>query len=280
MRQALLLAVLLGAQQAWLAAAQGITKPKGVGNTGPGIWKPDIQFPIPEKTEAVITMEPYTYYKPAMEFHTKGFCIPRQAWQLQGAYAVECPANTYLQTYFNGKQVCAATRCTGPFGMDKGASTSIPQQKTNAIANFVVDAMEEAPATYWGGDAGTVCNTVLLKPIMTCGEGCLIDNRLYGDWCLCPDGVLPCPYNGQNTGYQWCQCEQLGPPYGLCVADSYYCAYYCQYAPSWIFTAIAKGAMLCPIDPAIIDPYKPDAIFPGWEYNTNGGGLVGYSGRR
>jgi hypothetical protein len=39
---------------------------------GPGIWKPDIQFPIPEKTEAVITMEPYTYYKPAMEFHTKG----------------------------------------------------------------------------------------------------------------------------------------------------------------------------------------------------------------
>jgi hypothetical protein len=39
---------------------------------GPGLWKPDIQFPIPEKTEAVITMEPYTYYKPAMEFHTKG----------------------------------------------------------------------------------------------------------------------------------------------------------------------------------------------------------------
>jgi hypothetical protein len=34
-----------------------------------------------------------------------GFCIPRQAWQLQGAYAVQCPANTYLQTYFNGKQV-------------------------------------------------------------------------------------------------------------------------------------------------------------------------------
>lgn len=36
--------------------------------------------------------------------------------------------------------------------------------------------------------------------------------------------------------------------------------------------------MLCPIDPAIIDPYKPDALFPGWEYNINGGsGLVGYA---
>lgn len=164
--------------------------------------------------------------------------------------------------------------------MDKGAATSIPQLPKASLAEFAADAIDEAPATYWGGDAGTVCNTVLLKPIMTCGDGCVVDNRLYGDWCLCPDGVLPCPYNGANTGYQWCQCENLGPPFGLCVADSYYCAYYCQYAPTWIFTAIKKGAMLCPIDPAIIDPYKPDVLFPGWEYNVNGGGLVGYAGRR
>lgn len=75
---------------------------------------------------------------------------------------------------------------------------------------------------------------------------------------------MPCPYNANNNGYTWCQCQQLGPPFGLCVADSYYCGYYCQYAPSWIFTAIAKGAMLCPIDPAQIDPYKPDVVFPGW----------------
>lgn len=75
---------------------------------------------------------------------------------------------------------------------------------------------------------------------------------------------MPCPYNANNNGYTWCQCPQLGPPFGLCVADSYYCGYYCQYAPSWIFTAIAKGSMLCPIDPAQIDPYKPDVIFPGW----------------
>lgn len=34
-----------------------------------------------------------------------GFCVPRMAWTLQSAYAVECPPNTYLQTYFNGKQV-------------------------------------------------------------------------------------------------------------------------------------------------------------------------------
>ncbi len=82
--------------------------------------------------------------------------------------------------------------------------------------------------------------------------------------CLVPAGYMPCPYNAQNNGYTWCNCQQLGPPFGLCVADSYYCGYYCQYAPSWIFTAIAKGAMLCPIDPAQIDPYKPDVIFPGW----------------
>lgn len=78
-------------------------------------------------------------------------------------------------------------------------------------------------------------------------------------------GYMPCPYNSaNNNGYQWCQCQQLGPPWGLCVADSYYCGYYCMYAPSWIFTAIAKGSMLCPIDPAQIDPYKPDVVFPGW----------------
>jgi hypothetical protein len=34
-----------------------------------------------------------------------GFCVPRMAWTLQAAYAAECPPNTYLQTYFNGKQV-------------------------------------------------------------------------------------------------------------------------------------------------------------------------------
>lgn len=75
---------------------------------------------------------------------------------------------------------------------------------------------------------------------------------------------MPCPYNANNNGYTWCNCQQLGPPFGLCVADSWYCGYYCQYAPSWIFTAIAKGAMLCPIDPAQIDPYKPDIVFPDW----------------
>lgn len=80
---------------------------------------------------------------------------------------------------------------------------------------------------------------------------------------------MPCPYNANNNGYTWCNCQQLGPPFGLCVADAYYCGYYCQYAPSWIFTAIAKGAMLCPIDPAQIDPYKPDIVFPGWVSDCN-----------
>jgi transcription initiation factor TFIID subunit TAF12 len=39
------------------------------------------------------------------------------------------------------------------------------------------NAINQAGSTYWGGDAGTVCNTVLLKPIMTCGDGCISDNR-------------------------------------------------------------------------------------------------------
>lgn len=64
--------VLLVVLQPWLATGQGITKPLGVGNAGGGIWKPDIQMPIPEKTEAVISMQPYTMYRPQMDIHTKG----------------------------------------------------------------------------------------------------------------------------------------------------------------------------------------------------------------
>jgi hypothetical protein len=70
----------------------------------------------------------------------------------------------------------AATRCTGPFGADKKASGMGQLPKTSA-AEFVNDAISQTPAQYWGGDAGTICNTVLLKPIMTCGDGCLLDNR-------------------------------------------------------------------------------------------------------
>lgn len=353
-----------------MAAGQGITKPHGIGG-GPGIWKPDIQMPIPEKVTPHITMEPYTYFKPAMEFHTKGarawagswlqqllgasmsswlpvaICLSRSLMAAAGTHAraqasacrvrpgscrvrmqsTALPTHTCRRTSTASKSgeprppaglqpaavstrkrpvrnACsAATRCTGPFGKDK-PNVGVGQFAHTGVADFTVDAIQEAPAQYWGGDAGTVCNTVLLKPIMTCGDGCISDNRLYGDWCLCPSGLMPCPYNAQGTGYQWCQCEQLGPPYGLCVADSYYCAYYCQYAPSWIFTAIAKGAMLCPIDPTQIDPYnvsrvgavgvvgvltyaaahntdaatllllrlQPDPVYPGWDTTTNWAG--------
>eukprot|EP00775_Hariotina_reticulata_P012536 gene12536-12669_t len=263
------------ATQAWRCTGQGITRPKGIGSDGFKLWKPDIQMPIPEKVTPHITMEPETYYKPQLEFHTKGFCIPRQGWQLQAAFAVECPANTYLQNYFNQKQVCAATRCTGPFGADKKTSGMGQLGKTSE-AEFVNNAISETPAQFWGGDAGTICNTVLLKPIMSCGDGCLVDNRLYGDWCLCPQGPLPCPYNQQQgQGYQWCNCPDVGPPFGFCVADLWYCGYYCMYAPTWFFTSVKKGAMLCPIDPVTIDPYKPDAVYPGWEFNSGGGNLIG-----
>jgi len=165
--------------QAWQASAavtgQGITAPFGVGAAS-GFFKPDIQMPIPEQVKPTITMQPMVTYQPALELHTTGFCVPRQAWQLQAAYAADCPANTYMQTYFNGQQVCAATRCTGPFGANKPAA-SLPQMKNTLLDNFAAEAVASTPATYWGGDAGTVCTTILLKPIMSCGEGCLVDNR-------------------------------------------------------------------------------------------------------
>eukprot|EP00775_Hariotina_reticulata_P009677 gene9677-9835_t len=260
----------------WLMNGQGITNPHGIGSDGFNLWKPDIQMPIPEKVTPHISMEAEVYYKPQMEFHTKGFCIPRNGWQLQGAAAVNCPPNTYQQIYTNGLPVCAATRCSGPFGATKPSGPGLSQLSKTGDAEFTVDAIAQTPAQYWGGDAGTVCNTVLMKPIMTCGDGCLADNRLYGDFCLCPSGTLPCPYNQQaGQGYQFCPCQDVGPPFGFCVADMFYCGYYCQYAPTWFFTAIAKSAMLCPIDPTNIDPYRPDAVWPGWEFNGGGGPLIG-----
>lgn len=68
------------------------------------------------------------------------------------------------------------TRCTGPFGAFK-KQHSIGQLGKVAQGEFMADTIQNMGSTYWGGDAGTVCNTVLLKPIMTCGEGCISDNR-------------------------------------------------------------------------------------------------------
>jgi hypothetical protein len=66
-----------------MANGQGLTKALGVGAAIGSLWKADIQMPIPEKVEATISMQPTTVYKATMELHTKGFCVPRQAWQLQ-----------------------------------------------------------------------------------------------------------------------------------------------------------------------------------------------------
>jgi hypothetical protein len=68
------------------------------------------------------------------------------------------------------------TRCAGPFGANK-KQVDVGQLAKTGSAVFMQNAINNAGATYWGGDAGTVCNTVLLKPIMTCGEGCISDNR-------------------------------------------------------------------------------------------------------
>jgi hypothetical protein len=66
-----------------IANGQGLTKALGVGAAIGSLWKADIQMPIPEKIEATISMQPTTVYNAKMELQTKGFCVPRQAWQLQ-----------------------------------------------------------------------------------------------------------------------------------------------------------------------------------------------------
>jgi hypothetical protein len=74
------------AVQAWVAVCQGVgglTNPVGVGYK-PGPWKPDIQMPIPEKTEPTVYMAPYTIYRPKIEFHTKGGSIVL-CWSRRGA---------------------------------------------------------------------------------------------------------------------------------------------------------------------------------------------------
>jgi hypothetical protein len=86
------------------------------------------------------------------------------------------------------KQNSAVTRCTGPFGGFK-KENNIGQLGKVSQGEFMADSIKNAGATYWGGDAGTVCNTVLLKPIMTCGEGCISDNRCVQGvvvWCWLP----------------------------------------------------------------------------------------------
>ena len=72
--------------QAWLAVGQSagvsvgtLTSPVGVG-AGIGPWKPDVQLPIPEKTEATLYMAPYTIYRPKIDFHTKGEQLGATAW--------------------------------------------------------------------------------------------------------------------------------------------------------------------------------------------------------
>lgn len=57
---------------------------------------------------------------------------------------------------------------------------SIGQLGKVSQGEFMADSIQNSGPSFWGGDAGTVCNTVLLKPIMTCGEGCISDNR-----CAC-----------------------------------------------------------------------------------------------
>ena len=90
------------------------------------------------------------------------------------------PCTSFWLTLAADYAACSAvTRCAGPFGANKKEG-NIGQLGKTGTAVFMQNAIAQAGSTYWGGDAGTVCNTVLLKPIMTCGDGCISDNR----WAL------------------------------------------------------------------------------------------------
>jgi hypothetical protein len=114
----------------------------------------------------------------------------------------------------------------------------------------------------WGANQASLCNTVIVKPVMKCPDNCIPDTRNpQADLCLCPNGYLPCPYN-----YQPCTCD----PYQICVADSYFCTLYCNYLPSWVPAMVKQGTFLCPIDPENIDFTQADALYPGWAFNQFG----------
>ena len=62
--------------------------------------------------------------------------------------------------------------------------------------------------------------------------------------------------------YQTCSCNSNNVNFQLCVADSYWCNYYCQYLDVWGQYTQSKGANLCPLDPDQLDPYFPPNLYP------------------
>jgi hypothetical protein len=138
---------------------------------------------------------------------------------------------------------------------------TVPQQFSSTAAAAIVRALQNRQQQ-WGANQASVCNTVVVKPVMTCPDNCIPDTRNpQADLCLCPNGYLPCPYNYQN-----CNCE----PYQICVADSYFCTLYCNYLPSWVPAMVKQGTFLCPIDPDNIDFSQADPVYPGWAFNQFG----------
>lgn len=117
------------AQSTFAAAVKPMV---GVGNVGQFV-QPTIQLPIAERNVPTVTWQPTTVYRPVVQNYRlgkrqaviaaafepsqqqafmlsccvcwyAGFCVPRQQWRLDGAFADRCPAQTYLQT-LNNQQV-------------------------------------------------------------------------------------------------------------------------------------------------------------------------------
>ena len=157
------------------------------------------------------------------------------------------------------------TQCTGPIGTTQ-KTTNIPQLKDSLFAAKVVQMLQNTKQ-YWGANVASACGTVIVKPIFTCDDKCIPDNRYPDkDLCLCPDGYLACPYT-----YVYCPCGNGKP---VCAADPFYCTLYCNYSPSgsWVPASVAKN--LCPLDPDTINFQEASTVFPGWSFGTLNGRLL------
>jgi hypothetical protein len=88
------------------------------------------------------------------------------------------------------------------------------------------------------------------------------------EWAVCANARADHPpFLSSNTKKQTTPPPNKQPKqtltnqeFNMCVADMYWCDYYCKYAPSWYYGLVAKGDKACPIDPSMIDPLTPDPI--------------------
>ena len=80
----------------------------------------------------------------------------------------------------------------------------------------------------------------------------------------CPGVALPPtppprPLHARRDGARAAPCPQ---EYTICVADGYWCDYYCKYSPTWYFAMVAKGEKVGLQSPLVApNPVSPETVF-------------------